>query len=764
MRFKCFLTGILLSMQIIVFAQDDCHLSVSGVVIDHHDRRPLEFTNILIKGTQRGAMSDSKGHYIIEHLCPGTYTFIFSHLGCEPIEVEMEVNRDVVREVYLEHHEELLEQVVIQGLHKETTTSLSVVKLDDQVLREASGKLIGEVLEGISGVNVLKTGPNIIKPIIHGLHSNRIAIINNGVKMEGQQWGSEHAPSVNTFLLSDISVVKGAAGVRYGSDAVGGLIVMKPGLVPVEDGLNGSVGISGEMNGRGGQLSLGLASSIKRLEFSGWAIKASAKRSGDRRSPDYFLNNTGVREIATSIDWGIRKWKWGVDVYFSQFNENKGILKQADFSNVIDESTAGPFSYAIATPRQLLDHYLGKVSGYYRLKKLGKLNMNYSFQKDLRQEFDNRRSTDDNIPILHMDLRTHNGELIVEQHPVRRLRGQFGLQGNFQFNYNVPGTGVNPLIPNYKRYRSGIFTIQKLKYDSSEIEFGFRYDYQFMNVKRIPGGSQIVVESTHQYHQFAGLIGITYELNEWARINTNVGSGFKPPGVNELFSDGLHHGSRVYEEGNPDLGPETSVKWVGSLSLTPWNGRLKLDATGHFNFVYNYIYLYPTGDTVLAISGIFPRFRYIQENVSISGLDIDLSVTLFSDFYFNGQLAMVRGNIFGTGEPLIYMPSDRYKLGWSYIRKDWGATTLFRAGMNWSWVSRQKRFVPNVDFLDPPPAYHTMQVFISTEIKLKQGRRLGLGVSADNICNTRYKEYLDYFRYYAFNTGAELNLHLEFIF
>lgn len=34
-------------------------------------------------------------------------------------------------------------------------------------------------------------------PVIHGLHSNRILILNNEVRQEGQQWGADHAPEID---------------------------------------------------------------------------------------------------------------------------------------------------------------------------------------------------------------------------------------------------------------------------------------------------------------------------------------------------------------------------------------------------------------------------------------------------------------------------------------------------------------------------------------------------------------------------------------
>jgi iron complex outermembrane receptor protein len=97
----------------------------------------------------------------------------------------------------------------------------------------------------LAGVTTLQTGSSISKPVIHGLHSNRILIMNNGVRQEGQQWGSEHAPEIDPFIATRLSVVKGAAGVRYGSDAIGGVILVEPEELPFDKSLSGEAECGG---------------------------------------------------------------------------------------------------------------------------------------------------------------------------------------------------------------------------------------------------------------------------------------------------------------------------------------------------------------------------------------------------------------------------------------------------------------------------------------------------------------------------------------
>ena len=63
---------------------------------------------------------------------------------------------------------------------------------------------ISDALQEVSGVRFLRTGASIAKPLINGMHSNRVSIINDDCKQEGQQWGREHA----RLMVDPCSLIK----------------------------------------------------------------------------------------------------------------------------------------------------------------------------------------------------------------------------------------------------------------------------------------------------------------------------------------------------------------------------------------------------------------------------------------------------------------------------------------------------------------------------------------------------------------------------
>ena len=212
-----------------------------------------------------------------------------------------------------------------------------------------------------------KTGPSIFKPMIHGLHSNRVLILNNGIRQEGQQWGSEHGPEIDPFIASELKVVKGANGVRYGPDAIAGVVLVEPAALRDSAGLGGRLDLVGMSNGRTGAVSGMLEGNFGKIPALAWRVQGTLKRGGDVHTPDYFLNNTGLREYNFSAAAGWTKKNYGVDVFYSQFNTDIGIFGGAHIGNLTDLELAierdtplvvTPFSYEIGRPFQHIEHEL----------------------------------------------------------------------------------------------------------------------------------------------------------------------------------------------------------------------------------------------------------------------------------------------------------------------------------------------------------------------------------------------------------------------
>src|ERR1700759_1533250 len=185
-------------------------------------------------------------------------------------------------------------QVTAQKLKKDRLNVVGIDTIGGRQLEGARGLSWGESLKNIAGVNSLQTGPSISKPVIHGVYSNRILILNNGVRQEGQNWGNDHAPEIDPFIATKLSVIKGPASIRYGSDAIGGVVLVDPKDLRTAPGVGGEVNLVGMTNGRvgaaSGMMEGGSASGLS------WRLQGTLKKAGNAQAPTYYLGNTGYNE------------------------------------------------------------------------------------------------------------------------------------------------------------------------------------------------------------------------------------------------------------------------------------------------------------------------------------------------------------------------------------------------------------------------------------------------------------------------------------
>ncbi len=176
--------GLLMLSFSSVSAQE-CYLKLKGVVVDSHDNTPLEASSVLILENNKTAFSNSQGQFELKDLCEGTYTLYFEHIGCKPLEYKVDLNKDTTPfTIELEHHIEELDEVTVASKSYLAVSDSGVEKrIESESIQQNSSLQLADIVSKISGVTSLSTGNAISKPIINGLHSSRVMLINNGVRM-----------------------------------------------------------------------------------------------------------------------------------------------------------------------------------------------------------------------------------------------------------------------------------------------------------------------------------------------------------------------------------------------------------------------------------------------------------------------------------------------------------------------------------------------------------------------------------------------------
>lgn len=748
-----------------------CSCFIEGIVRDQHSHLPIPGATVLIEGQDRGVFTDEKGKYRFSGLCPGRYVLESRIIGYQSVKQAVDLKAGHQEDFDLTENEVHLHAVEINAHRTSVPGSLPVTSLEGSDLAQTRGQSLGESLKGIAGVATLQTGSSIVKPVIHGLHSNRILILNNGVRQEGQQWGSEHAPEIDPFVAQRVSVVKGAAGVRYGSDAIGGVILVEPEELPFGKALSGELTAAGFSNGRQGALSGTLQGGIKGYEGWGWRVQGTLKRGGNIKTPNYYLDNSGIREQNFSIGLGYRKKGFGIDVFYSRFATELGIFSGSHIGSVADllevikngePLVKSGFSYSIGRPFQDVTHDLMKAEAHYHFADGNRMQWVFGRQFNDRSEYDLHRPRNDSLaalnrPELNFKLTTLTNDLIWDHKPLfGKLSGQVGVSTLYQYNL----MSGRPLIPNFDQLNIGVFWIEHYVSNGWELESGVRYDDRRLTVYRIV--SKEKVTNTFQFGNFSGNMGVSRSFNDRLAARLSLGTAWRAPNVSELFSNGVHHGAAAFEEGDVTLKPEQAYNSI--LSIVYSGAWLKFEVGGYLNYINRYIYLKPQPEPILTIRGAFPYFKYTQTNARFSGVDVTATGNLGNGFSLTSKLGYLRVYDTKNDAYLVMIPPNRWENQFKYEVEKWGKLRKVFALIGNVWVAEQKRVPPNSDYLAPPGAYSLWNVQLGMSVPLAKKQSVEVSLAGQNLLDTVYRDYMNRFRYYADEMGRNISLRLRWRF
>ena len=364
-RFKLLLFLLYVSSIVLISQDSECSQTIRGQVLDLITEEALPFATIQVLESGQNAVSDENGEFELQHTCDEEIHLVVRFIGYKTVEHHHDYYHSDPA-IYLAPDEVLLESVVIEGSRLTAFQSLAVQSLEIEKIALLSSS-IGELTQKISGINSLKTGSNISKPIVHGLHSNRVLVMNDGLRHAFQVWGEGHAPEIDPSHVDEIEVIKGAGTVKYGPEALGGVVLYHAKRPELDHKFGGTVGSSYHTNGRAYS---GMASVEQGSHRFAWNASVFGIRQGDLSAPNYNLSNTGKREYGGSFNTLYHLPRFEAQLSGSYLSQNLGILRGSlvgnlqDLQNAIERSEPRPTfepTYNIQNPKHVVQHRLLKA-------------------------------------------------------------------------------------------------------------------------------------------------------------------------------------------------------------------------------------------------------------------------------------------------------------------------------------------------------------------------------------------------------------------
>ncbi len=742
--------------------------------------------------------SDQKGNYAIKNLPSGKLNVHVSYVGYQSIDTLVVLDSSTTIDFKLKESTNQLNEVVITQQKNTINKSILEQKIKLETIEKYSNQSLGDALKEIAGVSSLKTGNAIVKPVINGLYGSRVPVISNNVRLEDQQWGTEHAPNLDINAAGKITVIKGASGLQYGGDAVGGLVIIEP-ISIKKDTLFGKTISNFDSNGRGGSLN----SSIHKGNIVGWSYNAlgTFKYIGDKTAPDYVLSNTGNRELNFSADIKFAKKKYDFSAFYSYFSTKIGILRASHIGAAFDlaqsinnliPSFVNDFTYDITSPRQEVQHHIAKANFNYYWSEMESISIQYAFQFNKRLEFDIRRRAFANTAALHLDLKTHS-LLLDYKKTSHDWTVKSGTSASYQTNFANPATGIRPLIPHYTKVDVAAYGIVSHQFFNKLIvEAGLRYDFSNLNATKYyfksrwnergydpefssfivsDYGTQWLTKPNFRFHNISASLGLHKEFDNQLNWYVNMSLATRNPNPSEFFSDGLHHSTGIIELGDLALKKEQSIK-IATTVQKKWSA-FSIEVNPYLSTIENYMFLKPVGiDTT--IRGAFPVSEYQQTNAIISGIDFQTHWNISNRWQDFISLSYVNGRDASNKIPLIDIPPMSINHKIQFSKKEWFELLM---ELKNEVVFFQNRFPNNnftavvvinndlvpvdIDISTPPPGYHLWHFYSEVKFKTFSKTNTTLAFSVQNMLNTSYRDYLNRQRLYADEVGRNFQIQLK---
>ena len=666
----------------------------------------------------------------------------------------------------------LLPDVVVTESYQQRQakkSALAVDVVDQDFLRKHFTGNFMQAMENIPGVQAMDIGSGFSKPMIRGMGFNRIAVLENGIKQEGQQWGADHGLELDAFNIGTVNVLKGPSSLLYGSDAMGGVIDITSPPVPSVDMLFGDVTLLGKsVNGTlGGSFMLGIKKSFWYAQ-----VRYSEQHFGDYRIPTDTIvyltqkmpvygrklkNTAGIeRNIGFFAQYQRQRYKANYSV--SNVYQKTGFFPGAhgipDASRVEDDGD----SRNMELPYSKVNHLKVTTLQQYAWEKLV-LSGDFGFQNNHREEWSVFHTHYGSQPVpekdpdkeLAFNLNTLSASVKVRFIGSSSWEHALGWDGQHQRN---DISGYSFLLPEYYRSTTGLLWLTTYKPNNViSVSGGMRYDYGYIHISshedayladylRKQGYDEEQVEhykwNSHavkkKFGDYSFSLGLVWTPSERHMVKANVGRSFRLPGANELAANGVHHGTFRHEQGDANLKSEQGWQMDASYNLR-YNG-FSISVSPFVSWFSNYIFLRPTGEwSVLPHAGQI--YRYTGAEVLFAGTEATIDIHFLRSFNYRISGEYVYTYNCDEHIPLSFSPpfSMRNTLTWQ--RKQ---VMLYA---EWQSIARQNRVDRNED---RTPGANLFHLGGSLNIPSRGNQAIEITLTARTIFNTRYYNHLSFYR------------------
>ncbi|MFV0366011.1 MAG: TonB-dependent receptor [Mangrovibacterium sp.] len=759
--FKHILLGAILLASQSLYAQ-----TLSGKITDADNQMPLNGVQLYFPEIKKGAISNVDGQYYFDKLPNKKLILQVSCMGYKSESISLDLKEISTHDFKLHFSVTEMSELVVTGQAgyvEKNRTPAPISLVPKQALLRSSGTNLIDALSKEPGVSQISTGSGISKPVIRGLGYNRVVVVNDGIRQEGQQWGDEHGIEIDEYAVDHAEILKGPASLAFGSDAMAGVInlISAPSVAP------NTVKAIAMLNYQTNNHLWGYSGQAQGNQNDWlWAAQLGGKHTQDfQNSIDGKVENSDFSENSARIMLGKNRQNGYTHTNFSLYNINPNIPSLEEHTDEHEEHNGHEEGHSHSHNQEIV-HYKASIENRDYIGQQGKLTETLGFQQNRRKEFE-----EDEVA-LYMVLNSLNYDVKYEHSSLNNWKFTTGVGGMYQHSENK---GVEYLVPNYVLFDIGAYFIAHKQIGQWDLSGGLRYDHRSstgeeLHTEEVEHGDH-VHEAADIFDgfdvKFSGLsasLGATYQLSDVTYTKLNLACGYRAPNVAELGSNGSHEGSYQYQLGNAELDAEHSFQldWGIGVSSQHIATELNLFSNHINNYIYNRKIQNVTGsDSIMDNSSVY---QYAQGKAHLYGgeLFIDYHPHAMHWLHIQNTISYTRGRLLQQADslsnlpmipPFNWQPELKFDLG---NLSKYTKHTFFSLGLDVN--AAQDDYFSAYNTETRTPAYTLVNASVGTDFITKKGRNFcSFYLSGNNLANKSYQSHLNRLKYAGHNeeTGKE---------
>ena len=630
-----------------------------------------------------------------------------------------------------------LNEVTVTGVTgdtklKNSTAPISIIS--GKELRQTTSTNIIDAIAHQPGVAQITTGSGISKPIIRGLGYNRIIVMSEGVRQEGQQWGDEHGIEIDAQNVNSVEILKGPASLMYGSDAMAGVLILHGSPIQPEGEMKATVSTEYQTNNGLFDYSLNFAGNQKGFV---WDVRFSDKYAHAYKNKyDGYVPGSQFTERAGRLMLGLNK-RWGYShLTWTTYHQTPSIVEgeRDEVTGELECSTDNVKTYSKALPFQQIKHYKAVWDNSLNLKR-GWLKAIIGYQQNRRQEFED--NADEYELFFKLHTITYDLRYLSQEFNGWKMAG--GVNGMWQQSQNL---GEESLIPEYKLFDIGAYATVSKSLECLTLNGGLRFDNRHLNFH------------SRNFNGITGSIGAAWNASEHLNLRLNMARGFRAPNMSELGSDGVHEGTLRYEIGNPELKPEYS--WQADLGLDFTSQYVSAQVALFANRIENYIFAQRID---MEMEEGYRTYEYTQGDARLLGFEAGIDIHPIHSLHFENTFSLVDAQQLHADEDAKYLPmtpAPRWTSELKYELSHHGHKTLNNAyvALGLEHNLAQNHYYKVDDTETRTPAYTLLSLSVGTDLNIHKKKVAELYVTAENLLNTAYQNHLSRLKYCNVNNAT----------